>query len=161
MPGGPTASETCNRVRHELTLGAEEAQTAVAAIRDQLKAEGKAAVIAVADAQGEMLALLRLDGASRVAIQIAMNKAFTAARARKPTIDVGRGVRDPQRGFDIAYYGDPRVVGWGGGIPVIHHDQLVGAVAVSGLSEEEDMRFAARGVAAIHDALRGGAEAGG
>ena len=142
-------------MRQELTLGADEAQTAIGAIRDQLRAEGKAAVIAVADAQGEMLALLRLDGASRVAIQIAMNKAFTAARARKPTFDIGRRVRDPQAGFDIAYYGDPRIVGWGGGIPVIHREQLVGAVAVSGLSEEEDMRFAERGVTAIHDALSG------
>ena len=141
-------------MRNEPTLGHEDAQTAVSAIRDQLKVDGKAAVIAVADAQGELLALLRLDGASRAAIQIAANKAFTAARDRKPTFDVGREVRDAQRGFDIAYYGDPRYVGWGGGVPVVHRGQVVGAVAVSGLPEQEDMRLAAVGVAAIQQALR-------
>ena len=75
-------------------------------------------MIAVADAHGELLALLRLDGAGRAPIQIAMNKAFTAARERRATFEIGREARHPERGFDIAYYGDPRYVGWGGGVPV-------------------------------------------
>ena len=145
-------------MRNEPTLGDEDAQVAVAAIRDQLRTLGKAAVIAVADAQGELLALLRLDGAARAAIQIAANKAFTAARERKPTVEIGRDVRDAHRGFDIAYYGDPRYVGWGGGIPVVHRGQVVGAVAVSGLPEDEDMQLAAIGVAAVQGAIRDGAK---
>ncbi len=140
-------------MRNEPTLSDTDAQTAIAAIRDQLKSEGKAAVIAVADAQGELLALLRLDGAARAPIQIAMNKAFTAARERKPTVEIGRDARHPERGFDIAYYGDSRYVGWGGGIPVVHAGEVVGAVAVSGLHEDDDMRLAALGVAAINDDL--------
>jgi glc operon protein GlcG len=146
-------------MRNEPTLSDMDAQTAVSAIRDRLRAEGKSAVIAVADAHGELLALLRLDGAARAPIQIAMNKAFTAARERKPTFEIGRDARHPERGFDIAYYGDARYVGWGGGVPVVHAGHVVGAVAVSGLPEEEDMRFAAVGVAAICDDLlreRGG-----
>ena len=140
-------------MRNETTLSDSDAQMAIAAVRDQLRAEGKAAVIAVADAHGELLALLRLDGAARAPIQIAMNKAFTAARERRPTVEIGQKVRHPERGFDIAYYGDPRYVGWGGGVPVVHDGQVIGAVAVSGLPEEEDMRFAAHGVAAINKAL--------
>ena len=136
-------------MRNEPTLTDNDAQTAVAAIRNQLRAEGKAAVIAVADAHGELLALLRLDGAKRAPIQIAMNKAFTAARERRPTFEIGREARHPERGFDIAYYGDSRYVGWGGGVPVVHAGQVIGAVAVSGLHEQEDMRLAALGVAAI------------
>ena len=140
-------------MRNEPTLSDNDAQIAIAAIRDLLKAEGKAAVIAVADAQGELLAFLRTDGAKRAPIQIAMNKAFTAAREQRPTVEIGRKVRHPERGFDIAYYGDPRYVGWGGGVPVIHAGQVIGAVAVSGLPEEDDMRLAAHGVAAINNAL--------
>jgi glc operon protein GlcG len=140
-------------MRNEPTLSDTDAQTAVTAIRDQLRAEGKAAVIAVADAHGELLALLRLDGAARAPIQIAMNKAFTAARERRPTFEIGRDARHPERGFDMAYYGDPRYVGWGGGVPVVHGGHVVGAVAVSGLPEDEDMRLAAIGVSAIRDIL--------
>ena len=140
-------------MRNEPTLSDSDAQTAVAAIRDQLKAEGKAAVIAVADAQGELLAFLRTDGAKRAPIQIAMNKAFTAAREHRPSFEIGREARHPEHGFDIAYYGDSRYVGWGGGVPVFHAGQVVGAVGVSGLPEQEDMRLAALGVAAINQAL--------
>ena len=146
-------------MRNEPTLSDTDAQTAIAAIQNQLRAEGKAAVIAVADAHGELLALLRLDGAKRAPIQIAMNKAFTAARERRPTFEIGREARHPERGFDIAYYGDSRYVGWGGGVPVVHAGQVIGAVAVSGLHEQEDMRLAALGVAAICDALSGDTKA--
>ncbi len=49
----------------------------------------------------------------------------------------------------MAYYGDPRYIGWGGGLPVVVGGSVVGAVAVSGLSELEDMELAGIGVAAI------------
>lgn len=131
------------------SLGHEEAQQALAVIQTELARRGKAAVIAVADAHGELIALLRLDGAPLASIAIAANKAFTAARERKPTRDIGQAARDPREGFDMAYYGDPRYVGWGGGIPVIIAGAVVGAVAVSGLHESEDMELAQMGVAAL------------
>jgi glc operon protein GlcG len=136
-------------MRTELTLSDSDAEVAITAIRDRLRADGKAAVTAVADAQGELIALLRLDGALRAPIQIAMNKAFTAAREKRPTFEIGRDVRNPDSGFDIAYYGDHRYVGWGGGVPVVVDGQVVGAVAVSGVPEADDMRYAALGVKAI------------
>ncbi len=142
-------------MRTESTLTDSDAELAITTIRDRLRAEGKAAVVAVADAQGEPIALLRLDGAPRASIQIALNKGFTAARERRATFEIGRDARHPERGFDMAYYGDPRYVGWGGGVPVVVDGQVVGAVAVSGLPEEEDMRLAAMGVEAILAAQEG------
>jgi len=140
-------------------LGHRDATRAIATLESELARRGQTAVIAVADAHGELLALLRLDGAPRAPIQIAMNKAFTAARERRPTFDIGRDARHPERGFDIVYYGDPRYVGWGGGVPVVYAGQVIGAVAASGLHEQEDMRLAALGVAAICDALSGDTKA--
>ena len=78
-----------------------------------------------------------------------MNKAFTAARLRRPTSVVGANVRHPETGFDIGYYGDPRFVGFGGGLPVLVDGRVLGAVAVSGLSQAEDEELAAIGVEAI------------
>ena len=78
-------------------------------------------------------------------IVIAMNKAYTAARTGKPTQEIGEKVRDPQKGHDISYYGDPNYVGWGGGIPVWKNGQVIGAVAVSGLSSNEDIALATLG----------------
>jgi glc operon protein GlcG len=130
------------------SLGYAEAQRAILAIQVELSARGLAAVIAVADAYGELIGLMRMDGAPLPSIQIATNKAWTAARERKPTRDLGQSARHPDTGFDMAYYGDPRYIGWGGGIPVLVEGSVVGAVAVSGLPELIDMELAQIGVAA-------------
>ena len=114
-----------------------------------MQSRGKSAVIAVADAHGELISLLRIDGAPLPSIVIATNKAWTAARERMPSRQFGQLARDPVNGFDMAYYGDPRYIGWGGGVPVIIDGVVVGAVAVSGLPEQEDMELVQLGVAAI------------
>ncbi len=133
----------------QLTLGHDEAQQAIQAIQAELLQRKKAAVIAVADATGELIALLRLDGAPLASVQIAASKAWTAARERKPTRQLGQEARHPVTGFDMAYYGDRRYIGWGGGVPVMANGVVVGAVAVSGLPEEEDMELVELGVRAI------------
>jgi len=128
-------------------LGHEDATIAVETIRDELVRRGKTAVIAVADAHGELLALLRLDGAPLSSIAVATNKAWTAARLRRATRVLGAGVR--ARGIDIGYYGDPRLTGFGGGVPVYAGAHIVGAIAVSALSDEEDEALALQAVAAL------------
>lgn len=133
----------------QTNLGHAEAQRAIDAIKQELERRDAAAVIAVADAHGELIALLRLDGAPLPPILIATNKAWTAARERKATREIGQSARDPDSGFDMAYFGDRRYIGWGGGLPVMIDGEVVGAVAVSGLPEMEDIELARIGVAAI------------
>ena len=128
------------------TLDYSEAKQIIDLIVQKALAMQKAAVIAVADSHGELIAFARMDGAPISSIRIAANKAWTAARERKPTKDIGEKVRHPEKGHDIAYYGDPRFVGWGGGIPVWKDGQVAGAVAVSGLSSSEDIVLASLGV---------------
>ena len=135
---------------HQQTiLGHEDARRALDAMLKEINRRGKAGVIAIADAHGELIALLRMDGAPLSSIQIASNKAFTAARERKPTRDIGLRARDPERGFPMTNFGDLRFVGWGGGLPVLVDGQVIGAVAVSGLPESEDIEVAELGVRAI------------
>jgi glc operon protein GlcG len=139
----------CLNVQTQLSLGHNEAQTAIRAIQTELERRGKAAVIAVTDAHGELISLLKLDGTPPASIVIASNKAWTAARERKPSREIGQAARDTKDGFDLAYFGDKRYIGWGGGLPVIVDGQTVGAVAVSGLPELEDIELAEIGVKAI------------
>ena len=123
-----------------------EAKKIIDLIVEKASQMQKAAVVAVADSHGELIAFARMDGAPISSIRIAANKAWTAARERKPTKEIGEKVRHPEKGHDIAYYGDPRFVGWGGGIPVWRDGEVVGAVAVSGLSSTEDIALATLGV---------------
>ena len=114
-------------------------------IRDRLEAEGKGAAIAVCDRHGELIAFLRTDGCRLPSINIAINKAFTAAREEKPSRMVGEASR--VEGWPMSNFGDPRFTAWGGGVPVLHKGEIAGAIGVSGLPEEEDMVLAAMGAA--------------
>ena len=119
-----------------------EAQRMIGLIVEKATGMQKAVAIAVADAHGELIAFARMDGVHLPSVGIAMNKAWTAARTGKPTQEIGERVRHPERGHDIAYYGDARFVGWGGGIPIWKNGEVAGAVAVSGLSSKEDSDLA-------------------
>lgn len=130
-------------------LNLEDARRALEVILPELERRALAAVITVADDHGELIALMRMDGAPLSSIAIAMNKAYTAARERKPTKEIGRAARHPETGFDIAYFGDPRFIGWGGGVPVLVGGTVIGSIAVSGAPEAVDMELAALGAATI------------
>ncbi len=132
-----------------LSLTHEEARRAIDAIAGELERRKKAAVSAVADSHGELLAFLRLDGAPVSSINIAINKAFTAARERTKTSALGEQSRHPETGFPMTNFGDLRHINWGGGVPVVVDGQVAGAVAVSGLSEKEDEEVANIGVSAM------------
>ena len=136
-------------MRTLLTIDYSEAKRAVDFIVEKASQMQKAAAIAVADSHGDLICFARMDGAPVSSIHIAMNKAWTAARERKPTRDIGEKVKHPEKGHDIAYFGDAKYVGWGGGIPVWKNGEVVGAVAVSGLSSNEDIALATLGVELI------------
>ena len=131
------------------TIDYSEAKRAVDLIVEKALQMNKAAAVAVADAHGDLICFARMDSAPVSSIHIAMNKAWTAARELKPTKEIGEKVKNPEKGHDICYYGDPRYVGWGGGIPVWKNGEVVGAVAVSGLSSNEDIVLATLGVELI------------
>jgi len=124
-----------------LNLSHAEAQEMVEAVRRRVEADGKAVAIAVSDSHGELIAFLRMDGCHLPPVQIAINKAFTAARERQPSGTVGESSR--VRPFPMTNFGDPRYTGWAGGVPVIVDGQVVGAVGVSGLDEKSDAEIAA------------------
>jgi glc operon protein GlcG len=131
------------------TIDYSEAKRAVELIIEKAQQMQKAAAVAVADSHGDLIYFARMDGAPVSSIQIAINKAWTAARERKPTKEIGDKVKHPEKGHDISYYGDPKYVGWGGGIPAWKNGEVIGAVAVSGLSSNEDIALATLGVELI------------
>ncbi|MBV8051024.1 MAG: heme-binding protein [Acidobacteriaceae bacterium] len=138
-------------MRTTQTIDYSEARQIIDVIVEKALQLRKSAVIAVADSHGELIAFARMDGAPISSIRIAMNKAWTAARERKPTKEIGDKVRHPEKGHDISYYGDPKFVGWGGGIPVWKNSEVVGAIGVSGLSSIEDVELATLGAQSIGD----------
>lgn len=134
-------------MRNRTELSHHDAMTIVEAIRTRLEERDLGAAVAVVDPHGELIALLRTDGCRLQSITIATNKAFTAAREGIESKELGTSSR--QEGFPLTNFGDPRFVGWGGGVPVIVDGDVVGAIGVSGLPEEVDIELARMGAALI------------
>lgn len=104
--------------------------------------------VAVTDAAGLLMAFLRMPQAFVPSIDIAIDKAYTAAgfgfaTSRWSAILAGdAGLRNglAQR---------PRLVVFGGGLPMCEGGVLIGGIGVSGGSAEQDEQCAAAGLRAI------------
>lgn len=121
-------------------IGYAEARALVGAVADRLEDEGLGAAVAVVDAHGELVAFLRTDGCKLPSIKIAVQKAYTAARERQESRAVGDAARAED--FPLTNFGELGYVGWGGGVPLMIGDEVVGAIGISGLPESEDMKLA-------------------
>lgn len=128
--------------------------TADAAAEVIRAAEAKAAeigvpmVIAVVDESGVLKAFSRMDGAPLLSVQIAQDKAYTAAAFGISTDGWFDFIKnDPPLLHGIVK--TPRLVVFGGGYPLTAGDAPVGGVGVSGGHYEQDMVVAQAGVAAF------------
>lgn len=122
-------------------LSHTDAQRVLDAAQEPLDRDGLGAAVAVVDDHGELIAFVRTDGCPLPSITNAINKAYTAARERRPSREIGDASRE--KGFPMTNFGDLRYTGWGGGVPLRVGGVVVGAVGVSGLPEADDMRIAA------------------
>lgn len=129
------------------TLSHYDATKIIAAIQAELDKENKGAAVAVVDEHGELLAFLRTDGCPLASINIAINKAFTAARERRESKAVGTDSKT--NGWPMTNFGDIRYTAWGGGVPITYEGRVIGGVGVSGLPEEEDMVLARMGAGMV------------
>ena len=131
----------------QTSLSHTDAMTIIEAIRQKAESESKGLAVAVVDSHGELLAFLRTDGCRLPSIQIAQNKAYSAAREQVPSKELGQ--KSQEEAFPMTNFGELRYVTWGGGLPIFHEGELVGAVGVSGLPEHEDIEFAKHGLTAL------------
>ncbi len=121
-------------------LSHADAMRLIEIVRKELEKDNRGAAVAVADAHGELIAFLRTDGCRLPSINIAINKAFTAARERRESKAVGDSSR--QEDFPMSNFGDIRYTAWGGGVPIVYQGEVVGGIGVSGLPEADDMVLA-------------------
>ncbi|MBI4777143.1 MAG: heme-binding protein [Deltaproteobacteria bacterium] len=99
-------------------------------------------VIAVVDAGGNAVVFQRMDKALLVSIDIALNKAYTAAAVKLPTHELGVLAQPGQPLFGIHNADGGRIVIFGGGFPLKRVDEIVGGIGVSGGSVEQDISCA-------------------
>ena len=105
--------------------------------------------IAVADAGGNLVAHVRMDGAWIGSIDISMKKAYTSRAFDIATKDLASNSQPGGQFYGIHVSNGGRVMIFAGGIPLKRNGQVVGAIGVSGGSGEQDQAVAEAGAAAF------------
>ncbi|MGH7838293.1 MAG: GlcG/HbpS family heme-binding protein, partial [Candidatus Binataceae bacterium] len=100
-----------------------------------------------ADAGGNLVAHIRMDGAWLGSVDIAINKAFTARAFDIATKNLAEFAQPGGQFFGIHESNHHRVMIFAGGIPLRREGRIIGAIGVSGGSGEQDQAVAEAGAA--------------
>ncbi len=127
-----------------LTL--DDARIVLEGSEDKAREIGVDMDIAVVDDGGHLLAFIRMDQARVTSIDVAINKAFTAACARKATHEYAAvaGAGGPAFGIHVSNQG--RFMIFGGGVPIFIDGLIAGGVGCSSGSPEQDRQVAQAGL---------------
>ena len=120
------------------------AQTILQAARESAQQQNAPSAIAVVDPAGDLLAFQRMDGVRPASADLALEKARTAARLRRPTAEIEDNIDKGRTAFVTA-----DIMALRGGVPIRVNGEVVGAVGVAGMSKETDTGIAATAAAAL------------
>ena len=126
-----------------------DARRVIAAAEKKATEIGQPMNIAVADAGGNLIAHVRMDGAWLGSIDISIKKAYTSRAFDIATKDLAAHSQSGGQFFGIHASNEGRIMIFAGGIPLKRDGKVVGAVGVSGGSGDQDHAVAEAGAAAL------------
>lgn len=103
---------------------------------------GVSMVITILDDGGNLVATHRMDDAWLASIDIAQNKAWTSVALKMPTSNLAEASVPNAELYGINTTNNGRIVVFGGGIPLVQQDKVIGSVGVSGSSVDHDVQVA-------------------
>lgn len=121
----------------------------IAAAEEHASTMGHPFVIAIVDESGILKAFSRMDGAALLSVQIAQDKAYTAAGFGLSTDAWHDFIKDDPPLAAGAPAGIDRLVVFGGGYPIHIDGKIVGGVGVSGGHYSQDMEVAQAALRAL------------
>ena len=127
----------------------KDARSIIAAAEAKANAIGQPMNIAVADAGGNLVAHVRMDGAWLGSIDISIKKAYTSRAFDIATKDLAEHSQSGGQFFGINASNDGKVMIFAGGIPLKRDGKVVGAIGVSGGSGEQDHAVAEAGASSF------------
>ena len=128
-------------IHTQSSVASEAAQQIAADAVAHARMNGWEVAACVTDAAGNILTLIRMDGAAPPIAEFAQDKAYTAATMKKSTL----GFADRMTSSPSLLAGlstRPRLLAWGGGLPILKDGEIVGGIGVSGAKDEEDIECA-------------------
>ncbi|MCE9550701.1 MAG: heme-binding protein [Betaproteobacteria bacterium] len=102
-------------------------------------------VIAIVDDGGHLLYLQRNHDTQFGSVEIAIQKARAAVAFQRPT----KVTEDAVLGGRLIHLALPGALPAEGGVPIMHENQIIGGIGVSGVRSFEDGQIAQAGIAAL------------
>lgn len=139
------ASPATAQVADRKIITLEGAKRIMAAAEAEARKNNWTVAIAVVDEAGNLITFERLDDTQVGSIDIAIAKARTAARLKRPT----KALEDAIAGGRTAMLAAEGLMPLEGGVPVTLDGRIIGAVGVSGVTSQQDAQVASAGAAAL------------
>lgn len=124
-----------------------EAKKVLAAAQAEATKNNWNVVVAIVDSGGQLIVLERMDSTQYGSVDVAQEKARSAAAFRRSTKVFQDGVAGGGEGLRILKL--PGALPIEGGLPLVVGGKIVGAIGVSGVTSAQDGQIAAAGVAAL------------
>jgi glc operon protein GlcG len=128
-------------------ISLKRAQAAVQAAASEAEKRGWPLNIAVVDSGGNLVTMVRMDGAQTASIAISEHKARAAVKYRRPTRLFEDAVQ--RKGYLYVLSLDD-VITSRGGIPLIEEGKLIGAIGCSGATGSQDEVICTAGASTIN-----------
>ena len=138
-------AEVLARLGGPKVLDLDCAKRLIESVELRAKEQGKHAVIAVSNAEGNPVAVHVMDGAFLVSYEVAIKKAYTAVAVKMSTMELSALCQPGGTFYGLQAL--DKVITFGGGIPLYRDGVIVGGLGVSGGTGEEDHDLALYGAA--------------
>jgi glc operon protein GlcG len=119
------------RTKPSLTLA--DVKKMLAACEAEAAKNNWAVAISIVDDGGFLLGFVRMDGAAVISAEVSLGKARTSAMTRRPSKFFEDRVKDRP-----AFITFPAGLLIQGAVPVMHQNECVGAIGVSGVQSHEE-----------------------
>jgi len=127
----------------------DQARTVIIAAEAEAKERNFNVAIAVVDTAGNLVAFIKRDNTQTASVQVAQDKAVTAALYKRSSKIFQDAVASDGAGRGLMSL--HRVTAVEGGLPLEVDGKIIGAVGVSGVASADDGIVAEAGVAALQD----------
>jgi len=131
-------------MRTKPTLTLSDVKKLLAACEAEATKHKWAVAISIVDEGGFLLGFQRMDGTPPISGEVSMGKARTSAMTKRPSKFFEDRVKERP-----AFVHFPAGILIQGGVPLIHQNECVGAIGVSGVQSHEDEQVAQAGAAAL------------
>ncbi len=131
-------------MRNKPCLTLSDVKTMLAACEAEAAKNNWAVAISIVDDGGFPLAFQRMDGAPKISAEVAYGKARTSAMTGRPSKFFEDRVKERP-----AFANFPAGILIQGAVPIMHQNECVGAIGVSGVQSHEDEQIALAGVKAL------------